>query len=144
MAKQLILPKTIENIKRIECKISNALLKFAAKYNLSLTEELYIRIIGRDDEYPAYAVYKQGEKIADLNIGNIIELNMLEKAFVSEESVEESIYRSLDKFLLGFEKEAKLSQLQIFIFTKTNDAKPLFYLYKDGKAHKQIQLYQIL
>ena len=142
--KQLLSKKTLENVARIETKIAKTLIKFANKYSLSLKDDLFIRIIGRDEDYPAYCVYNKGVKLADVGIGEVIELNVMEQFVVSEESIQETIYRSMDKILLGFDKETKMSQLEIYIFTKQDSGKPLFYLYKDGKPHKQIKSSQIL
>lgn len=142
--KQLISRATFDKVRKVEEKIAKALIKFSAEYNCSLNDELYIRIIGRDNDLPVYAVYNKNIKLADVEIGEIISLNALESMVISEESIQENIYRNMDKILIGFEKEAKLSELEIYIFTKTENGKPLFYLYRNGKPHKQIRSYQII
>jgi len=138
----LLRKATLDNVVKIEEKISKALVKFSEQYECSLNE-LYIRIVGNDNDFPTYSVYKNAEKLADVELSEVVMLNQLEQLVVSKESVRESIYRNLDKFLIGF-KETKLSELQIIICTKTEDLKPLFFLYKGSQQHKQIKSHQII
>jgi hypothetical protein len=142
--KQLISASTLKNVKTVEDKIAKALLRLAAELNCSLTEDLYVRIVGREDDYPAYVVYNKNIKIKEIVLGELIELNFLEKQFVSEQSIEENIYRSLRKILIGFDSETKLSDLEVWIYSRTENGKPLFYLYKKGKDHKLIRSYEII
>ena len=142
--KQLISADTLKKVKTIEDKIAKTLLCLSAELKCSLTEDLYVRIIGRDDDYPIYRVYNKSQMIREIPLNELIVLNMLERAFVSEQSVEESIYRSLRKILIGFDSETKLSDLVVWIYTKSENGKPLFYLYKNDKPHKPIKSFEII
>lgn len=141
--KQLISKKTLSKVKQVEDKILKALENFSVEFECSLSN-LYIRIIGRDDDYPAYAVYKDNVKLADVGISDVIGLNTIEKMLVNEDEVQESIYRSLQKILIGFEKETKLSQLYVVVYKKPESSRPLFFLYKDNKPHQQIKSHNII
>jgi hypothetical protein len=144
MQKNVISPETLEKVKKIEEKISKALIRFADEFNCPVTE-VYIRILGNDEGYPTYSVIDiNGTKLKDATLGEIIPLSTFERILISEEKINESVFLSLDKINIGFEGGSLLSQLEVLIYTRTQEAKPLFYLYKDTKPHKQIQSYQII
>jgi hypothetical protein len=141
--KQLISHKTLKKVKQVEDKISKALQKFSSEFDCSLNN-LYIRIIGCDDDYPAYAVYKDNVKLADVEIGDVIGLSTIEQFVVNEDEIQETIYRSLEKILIGFDDETKLSNLYVVVYKKSDVARPQFYLYKNNKPHKPIKSHQII
>lgn len=141
--KTLISKKTLLKAKQVEDKIYKSLKRIATETECSLGD-LYIRIIGRDDDFPAFAVYEKNNKLADVGVFDIITLNPLEMLAVNEEDILENIYRNLTKILLGSDQPKKLSDLQVWIYTREDITKPLFYLYKKEKPHEHIKSYQII
>ncbi len=142
--KQLISKKTLDLVRKVEEKIAKTLVRFSKELNCSLTEELFIKIIGRENDYPSFSVNIKSNPVKVISLSELISLNSIESIVVDINSVEENIYRNLEKILIGFDKDTKLSQLEVWIYTKWESGKPLFYLYKDGKPHKAIKSYQII
>jgi hypothetical protein len=142
--KELISKETLKNVATIEKKITESFVRFATKYNCSLNE-LSVRIVGRENELQGYALYKNmKEKLAIITCGEFIKLSRIEKKFgnIDEDKINETIYRSLSKILLGADDPVKINNI-VIIISMEND-KPKFVLYKNNNFHKHIESWSIL
>jgi hypothetical protein len=108
---------------RFNSKLSNAINNFSAKYNVPAAEIKIIITPQKQNEnkesFLTYSVYSKQGKLCDAVFNDIVKLDMLEAAFITQKKIEKYIINTLIKFSIALVCD-NICVFDIMIFFNAN------------------------